>query len=327
MTTAVIGSGTWGAATAAVLARAGQDVLLWGRDATKIAGMTATRRHPDLPDQILPPTLRLTADALDLSAADLVMWAVPAQHTRELAKQLHSFLPAGLAMVSLAKGLEHSSLKRISEVLAEVLAPRPLACLSGPAMAPEVIAGKPVALVAAGDAATCACLVERFHSPRIRVYTSTDLIGVELGGALKNVVAVAAGLCDGLQLGDNAKAALIARGLAEIRRLGRALGAADATFAGLAGLGDLLTSCYSPHGRNRRLGLAIALGENPLDFLTQSHTVAEGAWTSRAAIALGERVGIEMPIAFQVASVIWHATPVATALDHLLARSPKEEDA
>jgi glycerol-3-phosphate dehydrogenase (NAD(P)+) len=194
-------------------------------------------------------------------------------------------------------------------------------------MAPEVVAGKPVALAAAGDAQACRRLVERFHTPRTRIYTGTDLVGVELGGALKNVVAVAAGLCDGMQLGDNAKAALISRGLAEIRRLGRAMGAFDATFAGLAGIGDLLTTCYSPHGRNRRLGLAIASGENPLDFLAKSHTVAEGAWTSRAAVELGERLGVELPIAFQVASVIWAATPVAEALDNLLARSPKEEDA
>ncbi len=230
-------------------------------------------------------------------------------------------------MVSLAKGLEQGSLARVTEILGAVLGPHPLACLSGPAMAPEIIAGQPTALVAAGDADACRRLVERLHSPRLRIYTGPDLVGVELAGALKNVVAVAAGLCEGLGLGDNAKAALITRGLAEMRRLGRALGASDGTFAGLAGIGDLLTTCYSAHGRNRKLGVAIANGENPLDFLARSRTVAEGAWTSRAAVALGDRLGVELPIAFQVASVVWSATPVPTALDNLLARSPKEEDA
>jgi glycerol-3-phosphate dehydrogenase (NAD(P)+) len=169
--------------------------------------------------------------------------------------------------------------------------------------------------------------VERLHGPRLRIYTSPDLIGVELAGALKNVVAVAAGLCEGMGLGDNAKAALITRGLAEMRRLGRALGALDATFAGLAGVGDLLTTCYSSHGRNRALGLALAAGTPPRDLLTRGGPVAEGAWTCRAAVELGRRAGIELPIAFQVASVIWNATPVAFALDQLLARAPKEEDA
>lgn len=327
MTTAVIGTGTWGAAAAAILARNGHDTLLWGRDTAKVAEMVRTRIQPELPGLRLPDALRLSADVADLAAADLVLWAVPTQHTRTMAQQLAPHLGRGVAVVSLAKGLEQETLKRVTEVLAETLGSRPYACLSGPAMAPEVAAGKPVALAAAGDADACRRLVERFHTSRTRIYTTSDLVGVELGGALKNVVAVAAGLCDGLQLGDNAKAALIARGLAEIRRLGRAMGAVDATFAGLAGIGDLLTTCYSPHGRNRKLGLAIAGGENPLDFLARSRTVAEGAWTCRAAVALGDRLGVELPIAFQVASVVWAATPVPTALDNLLARSPKEEDA
>ena len=175
--------------------------------------------------------------------------------------------------------------------------------------------------------AVTALLVERLHSPRMRLYTSTDLVGVELGGALKNVIAIAAGICDGLGLGDNTKAAIITRGLAEIRRLGRALGAVDATFAGMAGIGDLLTSCYSPLGRNRGLGQAIAEGRNPQTLLGARTGVAEGAWTSRAAIALAEAHGCELPIASQVANVIWAATPVPTAMENLLSRAPKEEDA
>jgi glycerol-3-phosphate dehydrogenase (NAD(P)+) len=153
------------------------------------------------------------------------------------------------------------------------------------------------------------------------------VIGVELAGALKNVIAIAAGICDGMRLGDNAKAAIITRGLAEIRRLGRVLGANDATFAGMAGIGDLLTSCYSPLGRNRSLGHAIAAGEDPQTILSSRSSVAEGAWTCRAATMLGEQHSIELPIASQVAKVIWSATQVTTAMENLLTRTPKEEDA
>ncbi len=170
-------------------------------------------------------------------------------------------------------------------------------------------------------------MVKRLHSPRCRLYTSVDLVGVELAGALKNVVAIAAGICDGLKLGDNAKAAIITRGLAEMRRLGRAMGASDATFAGLAGIGDLLTSCYSPLGRNRALGQALAGGGNAQEFLARSPMVAEGAWTSQAAVELGIRHRCELPIASQVANAIWAATPVTQAMDNLLSRAPKEEDA
>jgi glycerol-3-phosphate dehydrogenase (NAD(P)+) len=327
MLTAVIGTGTWGTASAAQLAHAGHPVLLWGRDAAKTAALTADHAHPQLPGCRLPDHLVITADPATLAGADLILWAVPTQHTRASARHLHPFLSTGTPVVSLSKGLEEGSLLRVSEVLAAELGPRPYACLSGPAMAPEIAIGRPAALVAAGDDATCRQLVERLHGPRLRIYTSPDLIGVELAGALKNVVAVAAGLCEGMGLGDNAKAALITRGLAEMRRLGRALGALDATFAGLAGVGDLLTTCYSSHGRNRALGLALAAGTPPRDLLTRGGPVAEGAWTCRAAVELGRRAGIELPIAFQVASVIWNATPVAFALDQLLARAPKEEDA
>nr|MBA3710510.1 NAD(P)H-dependent glycerol-3-phosphate dehydrogenase [Planctomycetota bacterium] len=234
--------------------------------------------------------------------------------------------PAAL-MVSLSKGLEQETLARVTEVLGAEIGPRDYGCLSGPSHATEVVAGLPVCLVVAGSARLCDRVVERLHAPRSRLYTSADLIGVEIGGALKNVVGIAAGICEGLGFGDNTKAAIITRGLAEMRRLGRAMGANDATFSGMAGVGDLMTTCYSPHGRNRALGLAIARGENPLEMLKRLHTVAEGAWTSRAAVELGRRHRVELPIASQVASVIWDAKPVPQAMEQLLARAPKEEDA
>lgn len=322
---AVVGTGSWGTA-AACLAAERCDVVLWGRDPAKTAAMAVARTHPQIHGVALPPRLRITADPGHLAQAELVLWAVPTQHTRTVGSQLAAHL-SQVPVVSLAKGLEQGSLARVSEILAATLPGRPTAVLSGPSHAIEVLRGLPACLVAAGDAGACRQLVDLLHGPRMRVYTSPDLLGVELCGALKNVVAVASGMCEGLGLGDNARAALLARGLAEMRRLGRALGAQDSTFAGVAGVGDLLTTCYAPHGRNRALGLAIARGENPMDFLAQASTVAEGAWTCRAAVELGQRVAVELPIASQVASVIWGTVPVAQALQLLLSRAPKEDDA
>ena len=324
---AVIGTGSWGTAIAIVCARAGERVVLYGRDAAKVERLERARRHEHLGAAELPAGLLVTADAEQLAGADLVLWAVPTQHTRAQARALARALPSGVPVVSLSKGLEQESLARVSEILAAELGARAFGCLSGPSHAAEVVAGLPVCLVAAGPSDLCVELTRRLHSPRMRVYTSSDLLGVELGGALKNVIAVAAGICEGLGFGDNTKAAMITRGLAEMRRLGRAMGASDATFAGMAGVGDLLTTCYSPHGRNRAFGLAVARGENPLEILKRSFTVAEGAWTSRASVALGHRHQVELPIASQVASVIWDATPVPRAMESLLARAPKEEDA
>ncbi len=326
--TAVIGTGAWGTAIAALAARDGQQVVLLGRDPAKSTQLAQERRHPSLPGLVLPTTLTITSDPASVQNADLVLWAVPTQATRSLARTLAAHLPASAPLVSLSKGLEQGTMARVSQVLAgELGTSRAYAAISGPSMAGECAAGRPFCLVAAGPEAVTALLVERLHSPRMRLYTSTDLVGVELGGALKNVIAIAAGICDGLKLGDNTKAAIITRGLAEIRRLGRTLGAVDATFAGMAGIGDLLTSCYSPLGRNRGLGQAIAEGRDPQKLLAARSGVAEGAWTSRAAIALAEAHGCELPIASQVANVIWAATPVPTAMENLLSRAPKEEDA
>lgn len=328
MPTVVVGTGTWGTAAAVMLHRLlpGSATLL-GRDALKVDEMRRQHCHPQLPGLDLPADLPMSADAQCLAAADLVLWAVPTQHSREQARRLASQVPGGVPVISLSKGFEEGSLKRVTQILAEELGQRPLAALTGPSHAAEVVAGLPVVLVAAGTCDACRLVVDRLHGRGCRVYSTTDLIGAEVAGALKNVVAVAAGICDGLHLGDNTKAALITRGLAEMRRMGRALGAQDSTFAGLAGTGDLLTTCYSPHGRNRALGLAIATNAHPLDYLRRQATVAEGAWTSRAAVALGRQLQVELPIAAQVASILWDGTPVRSAMESLLARSPKEEDA
>jgi glycerol-3-phosphate dehydrogenase (NAD(P)+) len=327
MHTVIVGTGTWGTAAAFLLAANQQPVTLLGRSADKVAALRDSRRHPQLGDVALPAEIGLTADPQILSQADLVLWAVPTQHSRAWAQQLVPYLPPLVPLVSLAKGFEVGTLQTPCELLVAIFGPRPCAVLSGPSHAVEIVAGKPVCLVAAGPEAVTSVLRERLHGPRCRIYTSNDRIGVEIGGALKNVVAIAAGICDGLEVGDNLKAALITRGLAEMRRLGRALGAQDATFSGMAGIGDLLTTCYAPHGRNRALGKVIASGVNPLMFLRQQQTVAEGAATSRAAVELAQRYGVDLPIAAQVCAIIWQQTPVRTAMDALFARSPKEEDA
>jgi glycerol-3-phosphate dehydrogenase (NAD(P)+) len=326
-TIAVIGSGSWGAAISIAVARSATRVLLWGRTSSSIERLAQTRTHPQLGAARLPEQVEPTCSSADLKTADLILWAVPTQHTRAIAKRLAPSFSRQTPLFSLSKGLEEKTLARVSQVLAEETGAAHIGCLSGPSHASEVASGLPCCLVAAGAAELCGRLLELLHGQGVRLYTSTDVLGVELGGALKNVIAIAAGITEGLGFGDNTKAAIITRGLAEIRRLGRAMGANDATFAGMAGVGDLLTTCYSPQGRNRALGLAIARGENPLEILHRSHTVAEGAWTSRAAIALGRTYRVELPIASQVASVIWDATPVPRAMELLLARAPKEEDA
>jgi glycerol-3-phosphate dehydrogenase (NAD(P)+) len=325
--TAIIGTGSWGTAAAILAARAGGTPVLFGRDADKVSRIAGTRLLPQFPGTMLPAGITVTSDAAALADADLVLWAVPTQHTREQARALAGRISTSATVVSLSKGLEQESLARVTEIFAQELPGRTYGCLSGPSHAAEVVAGLPVCLVVAGSAAVCERTQKRLHAARSRLYTSADLVGVEVGGALKNVIAIAAAICEGLGFGDNTKAAMITRGLAEMRRLGRAMGANDATFSGMAGVGDLLTTCYSPHGRNRALGLAIARGENPLEILKRLHTVAEGAWTSRAAVELGRRHRVELPIASQVASVIWDAKPVPQAMEQLLARAPKEEDA
>ena len=327
MTTAVIGTGTWGTAVAALVAGANTGpVVLWGRNPDKVAAMAASGRHPQL-DHDLPSGLEITADTAALAAADLILWAVPTQHSGEIAAHVQPHLASGAPVVSLSKGLEQGTYHRVSEILAARLGLRPYGCLSGPSHAEEVVASLPVALVMAGPEALRELVVERIEAPHLRMYLSEDLVGVELGGALKNVIAIAAGICDGLKLGDNAKAALVTRGVAEMRRLGRDLGANDATFAGLAGIGDLLATCYSPHGRNRALGLAIAKGANAESHMAATGMVAEGAWTARAAVELGRHHGVELPIASQVASVLWDGKDVASAITELLDRGAKDEDA
>ncbi|MFW5752889.1 MAG: NAD(P)H-dependent glycerol-3-phosphate dehydrogenase [Planctomycetota bacterium] len=325
--TAVIGTGTWGTGISVVLARAGaDDIYLWGRREDKPHEIDSRRVHPNLPGCRLPDAVRVTNDTAGIAAADLVLWAVPTPFSAAMAAELAGALPPDVPIVSLAKGIEQRSLRTVTQILADHFGERPYGCISGPTHAEEVVHGLHTGVAAAGPRDLLELLVERIHQPTFRVYAVEDLLGVELCGALKNVIAVAAGICDGLGLGDNTKATLITRGLAEMRRLGRAMGARDATFAGLAGIGDLLTTCYSGHGRNRALGMAAAAGKTAQQYMDEVGMVAEGAWTCRAAVTLGREHKVELPIASQVESVLWAGKPVAAAISELVSRTAKEEE-
>lgn len=330
---AVIGTGTWGCAAATVLARTSpqKKILLWGRNTEKCTQMQQQRLHPLMDTLTLPGNIIISDNAELLSACTLVFWAVPTQHTRAIAQQLRTALDPNTAIVSLSKGLEQDTLLSITHILQSVLdtdtshGSHNYGVLSGPSHAEEVTKGLPAGLVMAGNEDICTHVVDAMHQNNFRIYTCQDVVGVEMGGALKNVVAIAAGICDGMKLGDNIKATLVTRGLAEMRRLGRALGAEDSSFAGLAGIGDLLTTCYSPFGRNRSLGERIGAGESASDILASSTMVAEGAWTSQAALSLGRQLSVDLPVAEQVTAVLWQGKPLQDAMNELLSRESKDE--
>jgi len=328
-TVAVIGCGGWGTALAALLDRNGHRAALWGVDPAYVRQMAQTRLNPRyLPGVEIPRSVRLTHDMADcVPAAEAVVMATPTVYLRAVCRQAAPFLRREHLIVNVAKGIEEGTLLLASQVIADVSGDaQRLAGLYGPSHAPEVARGLPATLVAtSADAALARRVQALFMSPRFRVYTNTDVTGVELGAALKNVVAIAAGMCDGLGFGDNAKSALLTRGLAEMARLGAAMGARAETFAGLSGLGDLITTCVSPYGRNRAVGMRIAKGESLKDILASMDQVAEGVRTTRSACALADRHGVSMPISRAVHAVLFEgADPLKTAME-LMARAPRPE--
>jgi len=326
---AIIGAGSWGTALAVQLSRSGMAVRLWARDpalARAIAGARENRRY--LPDVPVPEDVVVSADHLEaLAGCDLVIFAVPSHFLRGLLEPMAAAVPSGAVLLSATKGLEPSSVLRMSELLAQAVPGRPVAVLSGPSFAREVALGKPTALVvASADAGVARGLQERLSAPAFRLYTNRDVVGVEVGGALKNVMAIATGLSDGLGLGENARAALITRGLAEIGRLAVSLGGQPATLAGLAGLGDLVLTCTGTQSRNHRLGLAVARGQTLEQAEASTPMVAEGVRTVASARALAERARVSMPICDEVSAVLFEAKPVREALVSLLAREPRPEE-
>jgi len=327
---AVIGAGSWGTALAIHLARNGAPCLLWARG-ERAAELQERRENPTyLPEHPFPETLKVTGDLGEaLSRAEVVLFVVPAQASRSIFRQAAQLIRPGIDMIIASKGLEQRTRLRLSEVLAqEIGLEAALRCtvLSGPSFAAEVVRGDPTAVVVAGQSPEATKRVQGVLSAgNLRVYRNSDLIGVELGGALKNVMAIATGVVEGMGLGDNTRAALITRGLAEISRLGTALGGNAATFAGLAGAGDLILTCTGSLSRNRSVGMAVGRGRGLAEVLGEMRMVAEGVDTTRAVVALAAEKGVEMPIAGKVHEILFEGRPVRDAVQDLLSRPLKEE--
>ena len=328
----VIGAGNWGTALAIHLVRAGCKVMLWAREVEIVEGARNRRRNPlFLPEFELPAGVVVTADVVEAAAeAEAVVFVVPVQFARAVLRELRPHIPSGAPLVSASKGIELASLARMDEVVtAELgLAPDRFVALSGPSFAREVAEGYPTAAVLAGrDGAAVSRLQRAFSNEMFRFYTASDVVGVELAGALKNVVAIAAGMAEGLRLGQNATAALLTRGLHEIARLGVRLGGREETFRGLAGMGDLVLTCSAGSlSRNRSVGERLGRGERLSDILA-GREVAEGVPTTRAAAELARRHGVEMPITFTVEAILIGRLAPREAVTALMTRSLKEESA
>lgn len=325
---AVLGGGAWGTALADHLARGGKEVTLWARDSQVVEAInTSHRSETFLPGHALAPQLRATADLADaVAAAEVVLNVVPSHAMRGVLARAADAVPAGVTVVNASKGIEVETLTFLSGVVATTLPGRPYVMLSGPSFAEEVAGGQPTAVVAASsDAAAAAAAQALFSTSRFRVYTSRDVTGVEVGGAIKNVMAIAAGVLDGMGFGHNPRAALLTRGLAEMTRLGVALGAEERTFAGLAGLGDLVLTCTGGLSRNRSLGVALGRGQSLADWSRTHRSAVEGVNAARAALRLADRAGVELPITAQVAAVLFEAKPVRQAVTDLMERALKSE--
>jgi glycerol-3-phosphate dehydrogenase (NAD(P)+) len=324
----VVGAGAWGTTLAIKLAAAQRPVTLWAHRAEaneELASVRENRRY--LPGIVFPPNLRVATDDAYLSEPHrLFVLAVPSAHLRSTIRRLRDALYAEASLLSVVKGIEQGTHLRMSEVIEQELPARRVAALSGPNLAREIADGLPAAtVIASEDAELAAEIGSVLGSDRFRVYTNPDLVGVELCGALKNVVAVAAGFVDGLAFGDSAKAGIITRGLAEMTRLGIAAGAEPMTFAGLAGVGDLIATCMSPLSRNRRAGELMASGMSSTDAAAHLNGVAEGVDTVRGALELAALRGIEMPIAEQVDAVVHAGRPPLQAVAELMSRVQKDE--
>jgi glycerol-3-phosphate dehydrogenase (NAD(P)+) len=328
-TVAVIGAGSWGTSTSWLLGGKGHDVRLWARECEIAEGVNATRHNPSFMSDIeLPPCVYATCDIADaLHGAEAVVMVTPSIGVRSTAESMKPFLPATTPVVILSKGVEEGTLLLMTEVLEDVLGSRDrLAGLSGPNHAEEVGRGVPSAtVIAAYDDRVGRFFQDIFMTRFFRVYTNPDVVGVELCGASKNVVAVGAGMSDGIGYGDNTKATLMTRGLAEMSRLGHAMGANPLTYMGLAGVGDLIATCTSRNSRNRALGEFVGRGGTLEGWRAQTNMVAEGAFACMAVEALGKREGIELPITQQVRAVLYDGVPVADGEEALLGRAARDE--
>jgi glycerol-3-phosphate dehydrogenase (NAD(P)+) len=325
---AVLGAGSWGTALAIHCARVGHDVRLWGRDASLMASIASARRNERyLPQATIGQSVCATPSLeVALEGRPLVIAAVPSHGMRHVLREARRFVAPGAVVVSATKGLETGSLARMSQVMTDEVPGHPIAVLSGPSFAAEVARGLPTAVVVASiDASATARVQERLKGPTLRVYASDDVPGVEFGGALKNVIAIAAGVVEGLGIGHNAMAALITRGLVEMSRLACAEGSRRDTLAGLSGLGDLVLTCTGDLSRNRHVGIELGRGRALKEILAETRMVAEGVRTTGAALALGARHGVELPLAAQMAAVLDGRTSALSAVEALMLRPQRSE--
>lgn len=326
----ILGDGAMATVCSILLSRGGHDVTMWGAFEESIDRLIQNRENARLLKGVrIPPAVRLTARDSDcFNGATLILSAIPTQFMRDVWTRLRRVVPPEVPIVSVAKGIENDTLMRPTQIIGDVLMPQvaSMAALSGPNIAVEIGRYLPATAVAASrDPQLVKRVQSVFSTQWFRIYTNTDIIGTELAGATKNVIALAAGILDGLAAGNNAKAALVTRGLVEITRLGVAMGAEESTFAGLAGLGDLITTCVSPEGRNRSVGEAIGRGRKLEEIVASMESVAEGVATTKSVIALARRHHVEMPIAQAVHAVLFEGKDVLAALSDLMNRDPKPE--
>ena len=326
-TVAVIGSGSWGTALAIQLKRAGNNVILWSFKEEEAAAILSERENKEfLPGIKLDSDIVITSKDEDVTWADMIVFSTPSKFVRNMAKRFAPFVKENQIVVNVAKGLEEGSLLRLSQVIKEEIPQCRVAVLSGPSHAEEVGRNMATAIVAASEDVSVAEEVQNtFMTPMFRVYTNSDIVGVELGGALKNLIALAAGISDGCGFGDNTKAALMTRGLHEISILGVAMGAKRETFAGLAGVGDLIVTCTSMHSRNRRAGILLGQGKTLKEALDEVHMVVEGVSNAKAAYELSKKLNINMPITHEINTVLYEGKDVKQAVYDLMTRDKVEE--
>ena len=324
----VIGSGSWGTALACLLCNNGHHVTLWSFLEEENEMFLTHRENTDkLPGVRLPESVRFTTDLEEaVKGMALCVLAVPSTAVRVTARNMKELVVPGQIIVDVAKGIEESTLMIMTDIIEQEIPQANVAVLSGPTHAEEVGRGLPTTIVAgAHDRKTAEYIQNLFMSPVFRVYTSQDMLGIEIGAALKNVIALAAGMADGLGYGDNTKAALITRGIAEITRLGTAMGANASTFHGLSGIGDLVVTCASMHSRNRRAGILMGKGYSMQDAMDEVHMVVEGVYSAKAALALSEKYGVEMPIVEAVNRILFEGKSASNAVMDLMQRVKKEE--
>jgi glycerol-3-phosphate dehydrogenase (NAD(P)+) len=325
---AVIGAGGWGTALSVIWARQGLAISLCGKNRTRVEELRASRENNAyLPGVDLPKGIGLTSDLHSCADADLIVFVTPSTALRETAARLAEVkINPKAVLLSCFKGIEHGTGKRMSEILAEIFPQHIIAVLSGPNLAAEVSRELPTATVLASTKRDCAAELQKYlGTPRFRIYTGEELAGIELGGALKNVFAIAAGAGDGIGLGDNSKAALVTRALAEMVRLGTKMGGELRTFYGLSGAGDLIATCFSQHSRNRRVGEQLGRGRTLNEIMASMGTVAEGIPTARSAHECARKLGVETPIIDQVYSLLYEQKLPAQAMEELLGRDQKAE--